>query len=136
MSTFTRGHCLCGAVQLQAPLPARWVAHCHCTMCQRAHGAGVVTWAGFDEAAVQVDDAQGQLRWYASSPEARRAHCGRCGTPMLFASSRWPGELHLARALLDEALTQPPAAHVFHDTHVDWLMLGDTLPRHAATDST
>ncbi|MBN8489539.1 MAG: GFA family protein [Burkholderiales bacterium] len=135
MSAQSRGHCLCGAVQLQVRLPARWVAHCHCTMCQRAHGAGVVTWAGFDEAAVQVGDAHGQLRWYASSPEAHRAHCGRCGTPMLFTSSRWPGELHVARALLDHALTQPPAAHVFHDSHVDWLVLGDDLPRHAATDS-
>jgi len=129
----TRGHCLCGAVRLRAALPARWVAHCHCTMCQRAHGAGVVTWAGFDEARVLIDDPQQQLRWYASSAEARRAHCARCGTPIAFASSRWPGELHLARALLDQALSQPPSAHVFHDTHVGWLALGDSLPRHAGT---
>ena len=89
-SDTTLGHCLCGAVQLRAALPARWVAHCHCTMCQRAHGAGVVTWAGFDEHRVHIDDPQQQLRWYASSAEARRAHCARCGTPIAFASSRWP----------------------------------------------
>lgn len=61
-----RGSCLCGAVRFTARLPSRWVAHCHCTRCQRAHGAAFVTWVGLDEATVAIDDAQGALRWHAS----------------------------------------------------------------------
>src|SRR5690606_34943450 len=42
--------CFCGAIRIDAELPSKWVAHCHCTMCRRAHGAAFVTWAGFDDA--------------------------------------------------------------------------------------
>lgn len=40
-----RGSCLCGAVRFRASLPCKWVAHCHCTCCRRAHGAPLVTLA-------------------------------------------------------------------------------------------
>jgi hypothetical protein len=40
------GGCFCGAVRYSIALPPRWVAHCHCTMCRRAHGAAFVTWVG------------------------------------------------------------------------------------------
>jgi hypothetical protein len=48
---------------------------------------------------------------------------------MLFTSTRWPGELHIARALILEALDREPAAHVFYDTHVPWLEVKDDLPK-------
>ena len=37
------GKCLCGAVRFRMRFPSKWVAHCHCTMCRRAHGAAFVT---------------------------------------------------------------------------------------------
>lgn len=40
------GGCLCGAVRYVITLPTKWCAHCHCSMCRRAHGAAFVTWAG------------------------------------------------------------------------------------------
>lgn len=129
----TFGSCLCGAVRLTAALPSKWVAHCHCSYCRRAHGAAFVTWAGFAEENVRIDDAEGRLHWYDSSPGARRGSCSRCGTPMLFRSARWPGELHIARALLDDAVDKPPAAHVFYETHVPWLDVADDLPRKCST---
>lgn len=128
-TTVVHGSCLCGAVRLAARLPSKWVAHCHCTYCRRAHGAPFVTWAGFAEDQVEIDDARSQLRWYASSPGARRASCATCGSPMLFQSQRWPGEMHVARALLDDALDRLPAAHVFYETHVPWLGVADDLPK-------
>ena len=54
----TRGACLCGDLAFEATLPSKWVAHCHCTLCQRAHGAPVVTWVGFDENQARIDDPQ------------------------------------------------------------------------------
>lgn len=125
----TLGSCLCGAVRLNAALPSKWVAHCHCSYCRRAHGAPVVTWAGFRDEDVTITDPDGRLHWYASSPGARRGGCSQCGTPMLFTSQRWPGEMHIARALLDDALDRAPSKHVFYDAHVPWLELGDDLPR-------
>ncbi|AVP99653.1 GFA family protein [Ahniella affigens] len=120
--------CLCGAVNIRCTLPSQWVAHCHCSLCQRAHGAGVVTWVGFLAAQVewrQIDS----LRWYASSPGAERGFCGHCGSPMLFRSERWPGEVHVARALIQGELGLEPQVHVFVETQVPWLHLADDLPR-------
>ena len=124
-----RGSCLCGAVRFTAARPTKWVAHCHCTYCRRAHGAAFVTWAGFREDQVAVEPGATRPTWYESSPGAQRAFCPRCGSPMFFKSTRWPGETHVARALLEHPLDREPSAHVFYETHVPWLEIGDNLPR-------
>lgn len=126
--------CLCGAVRLRAALPTKWVAHCHCTRCQRAHGAPLVTWAGFEATQVTVEDPAGALRWHVAAEGGSRGFCSTCGSPMFFKSARWPGELHVARALFTTPLDRAPQSHVFFDTHVPWLECGDDLPRHTASD--
>lgn len=125
------GQCLCGAVKFEVEWPSKWVAHCHCSLCRRAHGAGYVTWVGMAAERCRIDDGDGQLRWYASSPGAERGFCGRCGSPMLFRSQRWPGELHIARAHFSDAVDRAPQAHAFWNDHVDWALPdpGDGLPR-------
>lgn len=124
-----RGSCLCGAVRFRAALPTKWVAHCHCTSCRRAHGAAFVTWAGFASEQFALEPDAVQPSWYESSPGARRAFCPRCGSPMFFSSTRWPGEMHVARALIEGALDREPGAHVFYETHVPWARVDDELPR-------
>ena len=42
-----QGGCYCGDVRFEADLPPKFVAHCHCHNCRRAHGAAFVTWIGF-----------------------------------------------------------------------------------------
>lgn len=128
-ATEAAGSCLCGAVCFTARLPSKWVAHCHCTRCRRAHGAAFVTWAGFPAAAVAIEDSAQQLRWHVAEEGGSRGFCGRCGSPMFFKSERWAGELHIARALFGTPLDREPQAHVYYDTHVDWVQLGDALPR-------
>lgn len=132
------GHCLCGAVGFSLDWPSKWVAHCHCTQCRRAHGAAFVTWIGMAEDRVRIDDARSQLRWFASSPGAERGFCARCGSSLFFRSARWPGELHLAHGNLDGEADRAPMAHVFWDTHVDWASIdtADALPRIVATEVT
>jgi hypothetical protein len=128
------GACLCGDLRFAAALPSKWVAHCHCSMCRRAHGAGVVTWLGAEAAQCRIEDPQGRLQWYTSSPGAERGFCGRCGSTLFFRSARWPGELHVVVANLLDAPDRRPQVHVFWDEHVDWLRLDpdDGLPRKGA----
>lgn len=123
--------CFCGAIRIDAELPSKWVAHCHCTMCRRAHGAAFVTWAGFDESSCRINDPDAKLHWFASSPGAERGFCSHCGSTLLFRSRRWAGELHVVVANFDGPLDRQPQAHVFWDSHVDWVALdnGDGLPR-------
>lgn len=126
--SFTGG-CLCRGVRLEITPPTRWCAHCHCTMCRAAHGAAFVTWFGVAMGQVEVSDPEELLRWYASSPPARRGFCSRCGTTMLFESERWGDETHVALAVMDGAIDREPTAHVYFDRHVPWFEPGDDLQR-------
>lgn len=125
------GGCLCGAVRLEVQLPSLWCAHCHCSMCQRFHGAPLVTWVGFRADAVTFTVGETRVSWYASSPPAQRGFCGQCGSSFLFRSERWPGELHISLTNLFGAIDREPEAHVFYGSHAPWLVLGDKLPRKA-----
>ena len=128
MSPVAEGSCLCGAVAFTATLPALWVAHCHCTRCQRAHGAPFVTWVGFLATDVEIASPGGALRWFETAQGAGRGFCGQCGSPVFFRSPRYPGELHIARALLHTALAQQPSTNVFFSTHVPWAVDAHSLP--------
>ena len=128
VSGTVHGGCLCGAVRFAIDLPSKWCAHCHCSKCRRSHGAGYVTWVGFDSAHFRLLQGDHQLEWYASSPEARRGFCRTCGSSMLFESSRWNGETHVALACIDDPIDRAPQAHAFYDTHVDWVAIDEKLP--------
>lgn len=129
------GKCLCGALRFSLRLPSKWVAHCHCTRCQRAHGAAMVTWVGAEEERVSIDDPESLLRWYVGPSGARRGFCARCGSSLFFAAQRWAGELHMALANFDDPLDRAPQMHAYFDTHVAWLSLNDDLPTQADPDA-
>ena len=124
-----RGSCLCGEVRFVAELPPKWVAHCHCSLCRRAHGAPYVTWVGLPETAVRVDG--GTLRWYPSSADGERGFCAHCGAMMFFRSPRWPGELHVARPHFKESADLVPGSHAYWSSRAPWASIdpGDGLPR-------
>ncbi len=126
------GACLCGAVSFEIEAPSLWVAHCHCSQCRRAHGAAFVTWVGAAAERFRLTAGEELLSWHASSADSRRGFCRRCGSTMLFQSERWPLEMHVVRANIDGEIDRDPQAHVYSDTAVDWVHLGDSLPRKQA----
>ena len=89
------------------------------------------------EGDVSITDPQCRLQWYASSPGAERGFCGRCGSTLFFRSTKWPGELHVARANVDGAVDREPQAHAYWDMHVAWVALdpADRLKRVPAPDA-
>ena len=121
------GSCLCGAVKFSANLPSKWCAHCHCSMCRKAHGAGYVTWVGFEQGQVSITKDTDQLEWHDSSPGAQRGFCRQCGSSMFFRSERWAGELHIALGCINDEMDRKPQANVFFDRHVDWMPIDETL---------
>ena len=118
-----RGSCLCGDLRFTLGFPSKWVAHCHCSLCRRAHGAAFVTWVGMEATRCAIDDSHSRLQWYPSTPGAERGFCSRCGSTVFFQSSNWPGELHIALANLHEPADRAPQSHAYWDTHVDWVAL-------------
>lgn len=132
------GGCLCGAIRYRFALPPLWVAHCHCTMCRRAQGAGFVTWIGTDVERCELLGDSGHLRAFRSSPAAMRSFCDQCGTPLFFESTRWPGERHVTLGSVDAAVAArlQPQGHVHWATRVPWIGdIHDGLPRQAESGS-
>jgi hypothetical protein len=106
MSTYS-GSCLCGAVKFEYSAPSLWCAHCHCTLCQRAHGAPLVTWVGVKADGVDLSH-EGALCW-------------------------WPGELHVVRANIHGDIDVAPSGHAYWASHAAWFQFEDDLPHPAET---
>jgi len=126
----SEGKCYCGRVRFTVELPAKFVAHCHCDNCRRAHGAGFVTWCGFTKERFALVAGEDSLARYETDTGATRSFCSHCGTPLFYESPRWAGEIHIALAHLDHVIDTLPTAHVYADRSPAWCAIHDDLPRY------
>jgi hypothetical protein len=94
----------------------------------------MVTWVGVLRE--QFHLLGGELGRFKSSAEATRAFCRACGSQMLFESTRWPDEVHIARACIHGDLDREPAGHVYFTDRADWLHLAQPLPRFGGPSGT
>ncbi len=122
------GSCLCGAVPFEYDAPSLWCAHCHCTLCQRAHGAPVVTWVGVAQQNFRLGSEE-YLRWFRSSSDSERGFCTTCGSSLFFRSERWPGQIHVVRANITGDIDIEPTGHAYWASHARWFESADELPR-------
>ena len=125
------GGCLCGGVLYDAAGDPLWVAHCHFTSCRKTSGAPMVTWAGYKPSAVEWTKAD--PKGCSSSEDVLRRFCPNCGTSLTYESTRWPDELHILVATLDDRESLTPKGHVYWSEHLAWLDNGGDLPKLAET---
>ncbi len=126
--TTRRGHCLCGAVTFEYGGPENWRGHCHCESCRRNTASPFTTFLGVPRGAFRFTGAAPAV--YRSSPGVRRLFCATCGTPMAYESDRYPDEIHLYAASLEDSRDFAPQFHVHWAERVPWISLDDALPRH------
>ena len=127
--TTTRGRCQCGAIAYEFDGEPKWVMHCHCEDCRRATSSVMATYIG-----TRVDQfkyLKGEPAVYESSPGVKRYFCPTCGTPMAYASDRWPGEVHLFHGTLEDPQQWPPTGHAHVAEQLSWFDSHDHLPRYA-----
>ncbi len=77
MSVRARGGCLCGGVRYEIRGPLRDVIACHCSQCRKTSGHFVAASQALSADIVLVESST--LKWYRSSPEAKRGFCTECG---------------------------------------------------------
>lgn len=124
-----QGGCQCGAVRYQVEAAPLLTALCHCSMCRRAHAAPAVAWAMFAQDAVRF--VQGEASRYASSAEACRHFCARCGSQLAFTADYLPSLIDIAIGSLDTPEAMAPCLHYWESRRLPWLQLHDGLPRYA-----
>jgi hypothetical protein len=96
METTTHGSCMCGAVHYRVNGPLRPIIACHCIQCRKSSGHYVAATACPTED-LHIDGDT--LQWYASSSEAERGFCRRCGSNLFWrriganSTSIWAGSI-------------------------------------------
>ena len=119
------GRCLCGAVRftIRGPLRPTAVA-CHCTSCRRFTGG---LWVGTCAHREHVHIERGDtLTWFRSSPDAKRAFCGRCGSS-LFWEPIDTGRVSIAAGCLDGPTGLRTVRHIFVNDKGDYYEIADGL---------
>jgi len=127
--TRVAGSCLCGAIRFCIALPTLFCGHCHCTICQRNHGAAFVTWFAVPRSQFHLETGETGLVRFRSSDHGTRSFCGRCGSSLFCESSRHPDQVDVVLANMEAPIDRPPEAHLYFDDRAAWVKADDGLPR-------
>ena len=124
MSETHSGCCLCGGVQYVVTGPVRDVVYCHCGQCRRTLGH----FAGYTEAPLADFKLKSSdsLKWYQSSPQARRDFCSICGAS-LFWVPEGGDHVAIAAGTLDKPTGLRTVAHIFVADAGDYYTIADGL---------
>ena len=127
-----QGGCLCGAIRYQVTAFEPRIAHCHCTMCQRFHGAAFSTFGEVQLEHFRWIQGEEVLQSYQAENGTVRQFCSRCGSSLRFISpyNREDGTVEVAIATLDDPHTLQIDAHIYTVTQVPWITLCDELPKY------
>lgn len=127
MPQSVEGGCFCKGVRFSLSGPMKALAHCHCESCRKATSSPFTTW--FTVEKKHVEWAGLAPTAYHSSPGVTRTFCPRCGSPLSYETAERPNDIDLYAASLDDHRSFKPGKHVFWSEHVNWVELGDDLPR-------
>ncbi len=118
------GRCLCGAITFRVTAPPTDASACHCSQCRRQSGN---YWASANVPATALE-IEGEPRWVAASPMARRGFCADCGSFLFWQGT---GETSVAFALgaLDTPTGLRIERHIFTADKGDWYDIADGLPQ-------
>lgn len=100
----------------------------HCRMCQQNSGAPAIAWVTFTSASFSW--ISGEPGAYASSAHAKREFCPRCGSYLVFTSTKSSDEVSVNAASFDNPNAFPPHKHIFVESRISWFHPADDLPRH------
>jgi hypothetical protein len=126
----TTGRCLCGTVRYEIDGPFSNMAHCHCSMCRKHHGAAFATFVGAPIGGFRWLKGESEIDSYQSSRQGTRSFCRHCGSvaPMLLPDM---GMVLCPAGNLEGDLGIKPQAHWFVGSKAPWYAITDLLPQHA-----
>jgi len=131
MKPLYKGSCLCGAIQYEIDAFHDKIAHCHCSMCRKFHGAAYATIAGVDSDQFRWTQGEAFLKPYTAANGTIRKFCINCGSSMTFSSPKASQDcIEIALGTLDSELDIRPDAHIFVGSKANWSVLCDDMPQY------
>lgn len=128
MSLSVTGGCLCNGVSYRISGPLRPVIACHCQQCRRSSGHHVAATSAPRDSV----EIEGDVRWFQSSPGAKRGFCPACGSNLF-----WDGagvNLSIFAGTLDAPTGVALAGHIYCADKGDYYQINDDLPQADAGD--
>ncbi len=125
------GSCLCGTVRWELAGPFSHMAHCHCSICRKHHGAPFATYVASPLPGFRMLSGADQAGRYDSSPHWYRPFCRTCGS-VLPTPMPEHGLVVGPAGNLDGDLGVTPGMHMFVASKAPWYDITDALPRHDA----
>ncbi|WP_415901442.1 GFA family protein [Neptuniibacter sp. QD29_5] len=129
-TTKLTGQCLCGGIKYEVSNLQPTMAHCHCSMCRKFHGAAFGTYG-----VVKVENfkwLQGGelLKTYTAPNGTKRQFCSECGSSLTFAPINDDGtHIEFTLGTLDSEITVKPDSHIYCSYKADWYEIADDLPQ-------
>lgn len=122
------GKCLCGKVQIEIGIPARWAWHDHSRASRLAHGAACATYVGSWRSRFRiVKGAACITRFEDKATKTARSFCARCGTPLFYERAHSPQMVNVPRALFETRTGREPRYHVAIEQAPEWAYRGEPL---------
>lgn len=126
-----KGSCLCGAIRYEVTKLKPNMAHCHCSMCRKFHGAVFST---FGEALTENFtwlQGESNLKSFTAENGTTRQFCSQCGSSLTFASSTHTGTtVEFSLATLDTPLFEKPDVHIHCQSKANWYEITDSLDQY------
>ena len=124
------GSCLCGAVKYTILLEQLDdITLCHCHKCQKASGSAFNAVTPVAAEFMQIQDEQGMLKHFESSPGVERNFCGQCGSPV-FSFRPELQQYRVRIGSLDDSVNIKPAQHIYYAYRAPWLIINDIAPKY------
>lgn len=125
------GGCLCGAIRYRADKLVSPITHCHCTECQKWHGAAFATWANVEVGDFSWTLGEEKLALYEHTTGWFRGFCRECGSSLCILPTRkhHGRVISITLGTLDDSPDQKPENHIFYSEHAAWFEFEDRIPK-------
>ncbi len=120
-----QGSCLCGEVHYETGELSEHIDHCHCTYCQKFHGAAYGSYAGIiNPDSFRWIKGEQRVHRYQSSSHSARLFCASCGSSLV-AEIDGGKMLAVTLGTLDDDPGVKSAAHIFVKSKASWCEIGE-----------
>lgn len=124
-----RGSCLCNKIEFEAEEIPGMTFNCHCTKCQKSHGAAFSTQIVSDINSLKFLRGENHLTEY-HSPSAVRTFCSHCGTRLMNYDPMKAKYLSVAISAVDGPHNFRPAGECFVPEKLGFVNLDPSIPHY------
>lgn len=124
------GQCLCGSIKYRVDKIEPRMAHCHCSMCRKFHGAAFATFGEALKTNFHWIEGEALLKNYLASNGTTRQFCSHCGSSLTFSTPALANKLEFSLGTLDSEISVKPDAHIYTASKAGWYDIADDLPQY------